>query len=192
MDTTNPSLLLRIKDPRDVEAWSQFHALYAPLLYRYACAQGLSHEDAEDVRATCYETVVRQIAGFDYQKSRGGFKAWLRTLVSRRVIDLRRKRKEFAADSRELDEIPAREPPLDEVWEQQWREQHLRYCVEQVAKQVPDATFQAFQLLVRDECTAQEVCDRLGLTANQVYKAKARVLELVRAKMAEIDSDSGE
>jgi RNA polymerase sigma factor (sigma-70 family) len=192
MDTTRPSLLLRIKNPRDTEAWAQFQDLYAPLLYRYARAHGLNHEDAEDVRATCYETVVRQIAEFDYQKEKGGFKAWLRTLVSRRVIDLRRKHRELAADSQELAEVPAREPALDELWEAQWREQRLCYCVEQVAQEVPEITFQAFQFLVRDQCSVQDVCDRLGLTPNQVYKAKARVLELVRSRMAALDSDVGE
>jgi hypothetical protein len=37
----------------------------------------------------------------------------------------------------------------------------------------------------------QDVCDRLGLNTNQVYKAKARVVELVRARMAAIDSEVG-
>jgi DNA-directed RNA polymerase specialized sigma24 family protein len=61
-----------------------------------------------------------------------------------------------------------------------------------VAKEVNDATYQAFLLLVREQCTVQEVCDRLGLTANQVYKAKARILELVRGKMSAYDSDAGQ
>ena len=47
-------------------------------------------------------------------------------------------------------------------------------------------------MLVRDHCSVQEVCDRLSLNANQVYKAKARVLELVRVKMAAIYSEVGQ
>jgi RNA polymerase sigma-70 factor (ECF subfamily) len=191
MNTTRATLLLRIRNPRDTQAWAEFHDLYAPLLYRYARARGLSHEDAEDVQSTCYETIVRQIRQFDYQKEKGGFKAWLRTFVNRRVIDLMRKRREPLADSHELNELPAREPSLDELWEEQWRQQHLLYCVEQVSGDVPEATFQAFQMLVRDHCSVQDVCDRLGLNTNQVYKAKARVVELVRARMAAIDSEVG-
>lgn len=192
MNTTRATLLIRIKNPRDTQAWAEFHDLYAPLLYRYARARGLSHEDAEDVRATCYETIVRQIRQFDYQKEKGGFKAWLRTFVSRRVVDLFRQRRQPLADSQELAELPAREASVDELWEQQWRQQHLCYCVEQVANEVPDSTFQAFQLLVRDRCSVEDVSQRLGLNANQVYKAKARVLDLVRIKMAAIYSEVGQ
>lgn len=191
MNTTRATLLLRIKNPRDTQAWAEFHDLYAPLLYRYARARGLSHEDAEDVRATCYETIVRQIRQFDYQKEKGGFKAWLRTFVSRRVVDLFRKHREPLANSHELGELPARDGAADDLWEEQWRQQHLCYCVEQVSKEVSEATFQAFQMLVRERLSVEEVCQRLGLNANQVYKAKARVLELVKVKMASIYSEVG-
>ncbi len=191
MNTTRATLLIRIKNPRDTEAWAEFHDLYAPLLYRYARARGLSHEDAEDVRATCYETIVRQIRKFDYQREKGGFKAWLRTFVNRRVVDLFRKHRQPLAKSHELADLPAREGSPDDLWEEQWKQQHLCYCVEQVAKDVPETTYLAFQLLVRDHLGVEEVSHRLHLNANQVYKAKARVLELVRLKMAAVYSEVG-
>jgi RNA polymerase sigma-70 factor (ECF subfamily) len=192
MNTTRASLLIRIKNPRDTQAWAEFYDFYAPLLYRYARARGLGHEDAEDVRSTCYEAIVRQIPHFDYDRAKGGFKAWLRTLVNRRVVDLLRKRREPTAESHELAELPAREPPTDELWEQHWKQQHLRYCVQQVRSAVAPQTFEAFQMLIEQGCTVPEVCDRLGMNPNQVYKAKARVLELVRQRMAALYSEIGE
>ena len=90
-------------------------------------AKGLSHEDAEDVQSTCYEQIVRQIRHFDYDKQKGGFKAWLRTLVARRVIDLLRKHREPIADSQVLQAASDPEPAPDELWEQHWKQQHLRY-----------------------------------------------------------------
>ena len=143
----------------------------------------------EDVQATCYEQIVRQIRHFDYDKQRGGFKAWLRTLVARRVIDLLRKHREPIADSHDLEAAPDPEPAPDELWEQHWKQQHLRYCVELVRQHVSAQTFQAFQMLMQDGASVSEVCDVLGMNANQVYKAKARVLELVRERMAAIYSE---
>ncbi len=183
MDTTRASLLIRIKDPRNTEAWSEFHDLYAPLLYRYARARGLSHDDAEDVRATCYEAIVRQISHFEYDKQKGGFKGWLRTMVTRRVIDLLRKRREVAADTRDLAELESGEATVDELWEQHWKQQHLRYCVEQAGLQVSAQSFEVFRLLVEEHCSVSEVCEQLNINANQVYKAKARVLGTVRELM---------
>ncbi len=186
MDTTRASLLVRIKDARDTEAWAQFHDIYAPLIYRYARKRGLSREDAEDVRSKCYEAVVQQIKTFDYAKSRGGFKAWLRTIVDRRVIDLYRKKREQRAGSDVLRQVEADQPSPEEVWERQWRKQHLKYCVEQIRSEVSQRTFEAFSIVVIDGRPVLEACDELGLNRGQVYKAKARMLQRVRKKMAEI------
>ncbi len=186
MNSTRASLLIRIKDARDSEAWAQFHGLYAPLIYRYARGRGLGREDAEDVRATCYEAIVRQIPTFDYDKAKGGFKAWLRTMVDRRVIDLFRKRREQRADTGDLRRLEADQPSPEEIWERQWRNQHLKYCVELLRSEVSQRTFEAFSMFVIDGRPVAEVCDELGMNANQIYKAKARMLRRVRRKMAEI------
>lgn len=190
MNPTRTSLLLRVKDPRDDAAWREFHELYAPLLYAYARARGLNHDDAEDVRSTCLEALVRQLPTFQYEKARGGFKAWLRTMVQRRVVDLLRRRHDRPAESQDLEQIADRDPPPDDLWEKSWRQRHLAYCVERVRLQVPDATYRAFRMLLDENLPVPDICSKLQITANQVYKAKARVLELVRQEMALLDPDS--
>lgn len=193
MNSTRATLLIRIKDPRDTEAWAQFYELYGPLLYRYARARGLGRDDAEDIRSKCYEAIVRQINAFDYEKSRGGFKAWLRTLVNRRVTDLLRKRREPQAASAALRRIPEAGPTPEEAWERQWKRQHLRYCLDQIKGRVSLENFEAFRLHVLEDRTVEEVSDQLGINANRVHKAKSRILKLVRQKMIEIgyeDADS--
>ncbi len=190
MNTTRPSLLIRIKDPRDTEAWTQFHDLYAPLIYRYARRRGLPREDAEDVRDQCLEVVARKIADFEYEKAKGGFKNWLYRIASGKVIDLMRKRREKIADSQDIRGLVDPAPSPDEVWEEHWRHEHLKYCVEQVRGLVSPRNFKVFEMLLFDESTVKEVCDQLGLTANQVYKAKSRVLRSVCQVMSELDPDS--
>lgn len=189
VDETRASLLIRIRDPEDSRAWEEFHELYAPLLYRYARARGLSHDDAEDVRSTCYEIIVAKIRDFDYDRDKGGFKAWLRTVVNRRVVDLFRKRREGSAPSRELRAVPGSEPSPEEIWEQQWKEQHLRFCIQQVRGEVSEKSFQVFDLLVDRGLGVPEVCERLELSRDQVYQIKSRFLARVRAAMAAIYSD---
>ncbi len=40
LTTTRSTLISRIKDFEDREAWREFHNVYAPLIYRYARARG--------------------------------------------------------------------------------------------------------------------------------------------------------
>ncbi len=185
MNTTRASLLIRIKDPDATEAWSQFHDLYAPLIFRYARERGLNRDDAEEVRSECYEAIVRQIRTFDYDHAKGGFKAWLRTIVDRRVIDRFRKKREQQANSGDLRQLEAGHVSPEEAFEMEWKNQHLKYCVEQVRGEVFQGTFQAFSMVVIKGRSVAEACDELGMNANQVYKAKARILRRVREKMAE-------
>src|SRR5262245_42824412 len=138
MTTTRASLLLRIKDLRNAEAWSQFHDLYAPLLQRYSRARGLSREDAEDVRDECIAIVARKIGDCEYEKARGGFKNWLYCIASGKVIDFLRRRHEKQVDSGIMAALPDPAPTPDEVWETNWRKQHLMYCVEQVRSRVSE------------------------------------------------------
>jgi RNA polymerase sigma-70 factor (ECF subfamily) len=191
MDSTRSSLLVRIKDPRDSEAWQEFYGLYAALLYRYARTRGLPAQDAEEVRDQCLAVVVRKIGSFQYDREKGGFKSWLWRIVERKVVDSLRKRRERIAESGAVRRLPDREPPPGELWEQRWRFEHLKHCVEQVRGSVSETDFEVFRLLLFGECPVEEVCRRLGIHRNQVYKAKARVLERVRQRLVYLGVDVG-
>lgn len=135
--------------------------------------------------------LASQIRSFEFDKQKGGFKAWLRTLVNRRVVDWLRKHREEQAVSQQFAELPDREPQPDELWAQHWKEQHLAFCLEQVRVSVTAQTYEAFELLMQD-LSVEDVCAQLGLVPKQVYRAKSRVLQLVRAKMTTMVAEVGE
>ncbi len=164
MVTTHSTLLNR--DGGTAALWSEFHRLYAPLLYRYARGRGLSREDAEEVRDQCLEVVTRKIPTFDYDKEKGGFKNWLYQIAHRKVIDLLRKRRERIGNSDEIWALQGHHPSPDELWEQHWKAEHLKYCCEQIWGLVSEVNFKTFHMLMFDECSVKEICSRLGLSAN--------------------------
>lgn len=185
--STSPSLLVLIRDPGNTEAWREFFELYSPLLYAYAVERGLNHEDAEDIRASCYETIVKHIGQFDYSETKTGFRAWLRTIVTRRVIDLYRKKKLKNAESSDLRNLTDQQETVDELWERNWRMHHLRYCVARVGKRVQPQSYEAFRLLTEQGLSVDQVCQKLDMNPDQVYKIKSRFLELVRQEMSVFD-----
>ena len=46
---TRPSLILRVRDPNDADAWNQFATLYRPVILRLAHRKGIQAADAEDL-----------------------------------------------------------------------------------------------------------------------------------------------
>ena len=188
MDTTRASLLIRVRDPNDSVSWSEFHEIYAPILYHFARARGLSHADAEEIRSSCYETIVKQINEFDYAKEKGSFKSWLRRIVVNRVIDFRRKKTPELLKSVDLDGLQDDSKTPEEAFDEQWKLSHLNFCLDKIRSRVPEKTFRAFELLA-DESTVEEVCKLLELNPNQVYKSKSRILSLVREQMQLVYGD---
>ena len=68
---TRPSLLVRLRDPADREAWAQFVELYAPLVYGFAHKQGLQDADAADLTQEVLRAVARSAAHLDSDPRRG-------------------------------------------------------------------------------------------------------------------------
>src|SRR6516165_1927846 len=91
--STRASLLVRLRDPRDGEAWRQFVDLYAPLVYGYARKQGLQDADAADLSQEVLRAVAGAVGRLEYDPARGAFRNWLFTVVRRKLSDWRRARK---------------------------------------------------------------------------------------------------
>ena len=166
MLTTRATLLQRLKRRSDSGSWRDFIKLYAPLLYRYARQRGLSVADAEEIRDRCLEVMVAKLPEFQYARGRRGFKNWLRQIVTRKVIDLQRKQREREADSVELSALKDSSPSPAEIWEKNWHDAHLKFCVDRVRGKVTDIHFLAFRMVALEGVRADEVASRLNLTTN--------------------------
>jgi RNA polymerase sigma-70 factor (ECF subfamily) len=183
MDTTHSSLLVRLRDPQDAAAWREFCAIYRPMLIRFARSCGLPEEDAEDVTQYCMAAVLRNIRTFKYDRRKGRFKGWLRTMVNNRVRNVIRARREQLAESGDFKRAQAREQSPEDRFDEIWLDEHLRYCIGLVQEEIEASTFEAFRLYALEERSVDEVCRDLDLTPNQLYKIKWRVTQKIGEKM---------
>src|SRR5258708_24769758 len=85
--TTPASLLFRLRDPQDHEAWMEFVSLYEPVAYRLLRRHGLQDADAREVMQELFLTVSRSIGRWDPAKERGSFRGWLRRVARNLVIN---------------------------------------------------------------------------------------------------------
>ena len=177
---TRASLLLRLRDPHDEDAWRQFVDLYAPLVYGYARRQGLQTADAADLSQEVLRVVVGAIGRLDYDPGRGAFRNWLFTVVRRKLSNWRRSRQSRpdgvagALGPNAVEQCPVPDP-LQADWDVEWERRVFAWACEQVRGGVRDATWQAFWRTAVDGRPAQEVADELGLTLTRVYNARSRV-----------------
>ena len=90
---TRPSLLARIRDPRDGVAWGEFVDIYGPLVYDYGRRRGLQDADAADLTQDVLRAVAATADRFAYDPARGAFRSWLFTVTRTKLLDSVRRRR---------------------------------------------------------------------------------------------------
>src|SRR5437870_10804180 len=119
---TRPSLLVRLRDPRDWQAWGQFVDAYAPLVYGYARKHHLQDADAADLTQDVLRAVAGALGRLNYDPERGSFRAWLFTVVRNKLRNFltRRGRCQGSGDSATqdlLNAVPAAADEDSSVWD---------------------------------------------------------------------------
>lgn len=190
--TTQVSLILRIRDKDDADAWSQFVDVYGPLIYRYGCRKGLQDSDAADLTQDVLREVSKSIARFEYDPSLGRFRNWLFAIARHSRSQMYRSRQRQPVGSGDtrvvasLDEIPS-SGDEEEAWEGEYRQHLFQWASDQIRSDFAKKTWEAFwQTAVEGKKPAQ-VATALDMSVGSVYVAKNRVLLRLRKKISTVD-----
>lgn len=182
--TTRATLLHRLRDLDDHDAWIQFDRLYGELILRYCRRRGLALTDAEDVRQIVLVSLARALPGFTYDRARGRFRGYLGRTVRNAIFRYNTR------PNRTLEQLvpweEALDPPApgehDEAWEREWALHHLRAAMAALRDRHDPASLEIFDALLKGE-TPAEIAEARGITAAAVYKVKQRLRDRLREQI---------
>jgi RNA polymerase sigma-70 factor (ECF subfamily) len=189
---TRATLLARLRDPNDGDAWREFTRLYAGVVYGFARRRGLQDADAADLM----QDVLRSVAGYadrlNYDPARGRFRNWLFTVTRNKLytfLDAQRRRVRATGDSEMRNRLAEVEAPADGEadWDKEYERQKFAVAADQVRGEFTSSTWKAFWGTAVDGRKPQEVGTELGLSPGAVYVAKSRVLARLREKVQELE-----
>jgi RNA polymerase sigma factor (sigma-70 family) len=192
--TTRASLLFRLRDSQDYEAWVEFVSLYEPIAYRLLRRHGLQDADAQEVMQALFMAVSRNIDRWDPAKERGSFRGWLRRVARNLVINWvkQRERRVIATGGSDvqamLDNLPADSGAETAEFDQELRRAIFRRAAEQVRREVEPATWQAFWETGIVGTSPLDAAQKLGMSVGGIRVAKCRVLARLRAAVNEIEN----
>lgn len=185
---TRSSLIQRLKATINGESWEEFFHTYWELIYNVARRAGLSEADAQDIVQETILKVHNSLDRFEYNRKRGTFKGWLRTVTRSRLNDFFKKQQrrpslnqplEEAADELQNLEDPEG-PEIEKIWDEEWNRNLIQAALSRTKKLSSPKQFQIFKCHYIDEWTVRETCRTLGVNAAQVYMAKQRVGKIFR------------
>jgi RNA polymerase sigma factor (sigma-70 family) len=193
---TRQSLLVRLKDPNDGHAWSEFVAIYTPLIDRLARAKGFQEADAADLAQEVFRAVAGAIDRYDPDPARGSFRGWLFRIARNLIINLmaaRRLRPQATGDSdvqQLLDRVPAPDSAETVLFQVEYRRRLFHWAAEQVRGEFRDSTWKAFWLTAVEGQEPGDTAKSVGISVGAVYIAKSRVMARLRAVLEHVEGES--
>jgi RNA polymerase sigma-70 factor (ECF subfamily) len=169
-------------NPAEQATRDRFVGAFQPLVFHWLKRLQVPQNDLEDLVLEVLMHLLDKLASGDYTRTRGHFRAWLWAVVCHKVSDWRRQQQaEVLSRARPLTSATLTEPdPQAALVEAEYRQHFVAQALQIIQTEFNETTVRVFQEYVLQAKPAKEVAAGLGISVNQVYLAKARVLRRLR------------
>lgn len=194
---TSTTLLQRLRDVSDAEAWNDFVDRYSPRVFEWCRKNSLQDSDAADVTQQVLLKLVTTMRTFEYDQHRGTFRGWLKTVTTNTVRDLARqwqnRNVRAAGDTVTAEQLNSISTPsaLDELSqkiEAQYRDELLREAESRIRVRVKTETWDAWYQTAVEQKKVVDVATAVGMTVAEVYVAKSRVNKMMRDEVQRMEA----
>ena len=184
MDTqTQASLLERLRLGGDDLAWREFDRRYRDLVVSFARRRGLQATDADEIGQIVLLAVAKALPQFHYDRARGRFRDYLRTVTCRELARFLAERSEQTTISAS-ESIESHERADAELeWEREWMAHHYRIALRAMRRAVEPRSVQVLELSLQGLGTPQ-IAERLAMSLDAVTKARQRLRDRIKQQIA--------
>jgi RNA polymerase sigma-70 factor (ECF subfamily) len=186
---TRTTLIQRLKNWQDQSSWQDFFDTYWKLIYGVAIKGGLTRTEAQDVVQETMLSVAKHMSNFKYDRKIGSFKAWLLNMTRWRIIDQLRKRGYSVHSHIEDNLINQSNTDLETLWDAEWEKNLFDAAITKVKRRLDPQKYQIFDFYVNKQWMPDKVAKTFGISINQVYLAKHRVVELIKEEVKKLEAE---
>lgn len=187
---TSESLIFRVADPEDATSWSQFLAIYRPVVVRLACRQGLQHANADDLAQQVFMSVAKTIEHWRPSPGQPPFRVWLTRITRNAIVNaLTRRRPDAACGATSVQDLlhslPNRDVETTELLVEEARKEAFRWASNEIRDEFTQATWSMFWLTAVEGNPVADVAALHRRTTGAVYLARYRVMQRLKEKVLE-------
>ncbi|MFK7820786.1 MAG: RNA polymerase sigma factor [Planctomycetaceae bacterium] len=191
---TSATLLLRLQDIEDHDAWTAFVETYAPVVFSWCRRFRLQDSDAADVTQDVLVKLMRSMQEFRYEPGKGRFRGWLKTVTANTIRDLSRsfEQRTRATGSKDTQALlnSLQAPNAIDALVTDLEARHQRELLEQAATavqpRVKQHTWEAWKRTSMERVPASEVASQLGIAIGDVYVARSRINKMLTEEVQKL------
>jgi len=186
---TRASLILKIQDPNDQQAWDEFVRLYQPVVFRVARSKGLQEADAMEVVQTVFVSIAASIDRWTQEDPEVKFRHWLLRVAKNATLNAltRRPADQGGAGAEILAEIEARDRQSESLIELEYRRELFIRAAEIVRGDFATETWKAFELTAIEGLSNESAARELGKSIGTIYAARSRIIKRLGDTVVELE-----
>jgi len=195
---TRNTLLTRLREADDQEAWREFVEIYEPLIYRSIRSKGLQHADAQELTQEALLAVAEAIGSGDYEHGKGTFRGWLFRIARNMTINFltRARPAQRGVGGTDFVRLLREQPDSSGEELRQFDRDHEREVFHWAARRIrgefQESTWRAFWKTGVEGVAIEEAARELGLSVGAIYAARSRVMARLRRVIERWQSGSAE
>jgi len=189
---TRDSLLVRVQDPANRDAWELFASIYRPVIVRIAVARGLQHADAQDLSQQVLMAVAGAVSDWEKRNESTRFRHWLSRVTKNAILNaLMRRPKDQAVGGSSAEnlllDIVDQDGRTTELIETEYRRELYLRAASAVRVEFRPETWQAFEMSVTGGVPIEEVARELGKSIGAIYTARSRIMFRLSEVISELE-----
>ena len=193
---TRASLILRIRDTGDQEAWREYVLIYKPRIEKWA-RRWVRTNDVDDVVQIVLHRVAQGASSFIYDTDKGKYRAWLKTVAHNVARDVLNKESRQPVTNGQTDESDPMAMVVDdsagdsllEFLEDGERVELFRQAERQTRDESNELEWQSYHqsvyLIPKRE--PLEIAESLGIKVGNYYKCRSVFVKRLKENFKELD-----
>ena len=190
---TRESLLLKVKNKGDEEAWQEFSDYYLSFVQMVLDKLNIDKDISNDISQ---EVLLRIWSAFQSENGiqrDGKFRNWLGTVITKKAKSVSKRLKRIPSES--IDPKDAKniqdQNDVETYIDEEWKLFLTNKAIEETKKRFRGKAYEVFQLDL-DGRSVEEICKELDLSIHAVYTYRARfkkqLVKQIRALQSQYES----
>lgn len=187
---TQKSLIVRLADRHDSDAWFQFSNVYRSVIYSMARKHGLQDADADEVVQTVFSNISNALAQRPHDWARAKFRTWLFRVTFNAISNKFRSAKPDlgSGDTAVIGQLNRVPSPVElGDYDEAYEKAIFRWAAKQIRSEFQEETWNAFWMTAVMGRSCEDVARAIGKEIGSVYAARSRIIRRLRKKIKDFD-----